>query len=61
MTVSTGLAMMEPHAPMALDALVEAADAELYRSKRDGRNRSSGGDRLLARVPPTDPSATLSA
>lgn len=51
-TVSTGLAVVEPGAPVVLDALVEAADGELYRSKRDGRNRSSGGERPVARVPP---------
>lgn len=60
-TVSTGLAVGEAGAPVALDALVEAADAELYRSKRDGRNRSSGGERLLARVPSGGPPGLLSA
>lgn len=60
-TVSTGLAVLEPGAPIVLDALVEAADAELYRSKRDGRNRSSGGERLAARVPLDGPPGLLSA
>ncbi len=49
-TVSTGLASVEASEPLALDALVEAADRELYRSKRDGRNRSSGEGRALARL-----------
>ncbi|WP_237479441.1 sensor domain-containing diguanylate cyclase [Lichenibacterium dinghuense] len=50
-TVSAGLASVGPGMPAELRALVEGADAELYRSKRDGRNRSSGGGRLLARYP----------
>ncbi len=54
-TVSTGLASVEAGTPPDLRALVEAADAELYRSKRDGRNRSSGGERLLARYPRPEP------
>ena len=48
-TVSTGLASAGDGVPADLRALVEAADAELYRAKRDGRNRSSGGERLMAR------------
>ena len=50
-TVSIGLASADAGTMPDLRALVEAADAELYRSKRDGRNRSSGGERLLARHP----------
>jgi diguanylate cyclase (GGDEF)-like protein len=42
-TVSTGLACSAPGGVADLKALIEAADGELYRSKRDGRNRSSGG------------------
>lgn len=49
-TVSTGLASAEADDDIGLDALVEAADAELYRSKREGRNRSSGDGRVMARV-----------
>lgn len=54
-TVSTGLASAGAGTAPDLRALVEAADAELYRSKRDGRNRSSGDGRLLARHPRMGP------
>ena len=54
-TVSTGLASAEAGTPPDLRILVEAADAELYRSKRDGRNRSSGGERVAARYPRPEP------
>jgi diguanylate cyclase (GGDEF)-like protein len=51
-TVSTGLACCRGGEEVSLDSLVETADAELYRSKREGRNRSSGDGRVLARVSP---------
>jgi len=39
-TVSVGVASFEPaRAPLALDALIRAADAALYRAKAAGRNR----------------------
>lgn len=43
-TVSVGFATAEPETPVALSRLVEVADAELYKSKRSGRNRSTGAD-----------------
>ena len=43
-TVSVGFATAEPKTPVALSRLVEVADAELYKSKRSGRNRSTGAD-----------------
>ncbi len=54
-TVSIGVASAEAGRTPDLRALVEAADGELYRSKRDGRNRSSGGERLAARQPRLEP------
>ncbi len=47
-TVSAGVASAEAGETPELRALVEAADAELYRSKREGRNRSNAaGERRL--------------
>lgn len=40
-TVSTGVACIEAGSSLPFGKLVEAADAELYRAKREGRNRSS--------------------
>lgn len=55
-TVSVGLASVDPGRSYDLRALVETADAELYRAKSAGRNRSTGGgvatlDRPRARLP----------
>jgi diguanylate cyclase (GGDEF)-like protein len=49
-TVSIGVAAMIPSSADTLEALVESADAELYRAKRAGRNRVS---------PPPEPDPTL--
>ncbi len=48
-TVSAGVASVEAGEAPELRALVEAADAELYRSKREGRNRSSAAGERRAR------------
>ena len=48
MTISIGVARRRPGEPSA--AFVERADAALYASKRDGRNRITyDGDRLADR------------
>ena len=57
-TVSAGVASAEAGEAPELRALVEAADAELYRSKREGRNRSNAaGERRLRPTPPDSASA----
>lgn len=38
MTISAGCATAAPESPASLEALVEAADATLYRAKAAGRN-----------------------
>ena len=47
-TVSVGLASSRAAAIAKLGTLVEAADGELYRAKRSGRNRSSGGENVMS-------------
>ena len=56
-TVSIGVASGRTGAWGGLSALVEAADAELYRSKRAGRNRSSATDRVSNAAAPRVPLA----
>ena len=41
-TVSIGIATQHPHQPLAISALIGAADRALYLAKRAGRNRVSG-------------------
>jgi two-component system chemotaxis family response regulator WspR len=39
LTISIGVATLTPAPGLAETALIEEADAALYRAKRDGRNR----------------------
>ena len=56
-TVSVGVASGRTGAAGGLSALVEAADSELYRSKRAGRNRSSSAERAVVAPVPQAPAA----
>ncbi|MBB3259831.1 two-component system chemotaxis family response regulator WspR [Paraburkholderia bannensis] len=49
LTISVGVATLTPSAGLAETALIEEADAALYRAKREGRNRVAFSNEVTAR------------
>ncbi len=60
-TVSVGLATAERGGPVALSRLVAVADAELYKSNRGGRNRSTAADGFVGTLPKPSDARALTA
>lgn len=54
-TISVGVATMNPYAPRAVHEVLSRADAAMYRAKREGRNRVASWDPSTDQLLPEPP------